>query len=416
MCVWRLHRPHYPLNVMNDPDAPIDRAALDAFVDGFGPRLWAERIAALRQATSLPTRQGRAAQQRHVIELTIEACRKPGRNRAPSVGERRIASLAADASRLFDDLPECGRDGLRDRLQAAAEGDSTLISVFHLLRTAALQRARGFEVEFSGLQGQAGFDLLIQRDGQEAEIACDVVSAEGGRGVHRGAWSNLCDRVDPELQVWLASHPGRYLLKMTLPQGLKDRPQGDALGMLHGRITKMLSGLRRADHDEAAVLRLDPLLLAGAQASELGIMPRLRDEFGPEAHLAVMTAQRSMMVLAARAGQENEVAVFIRRRMADIAPSRLSGTRPGILAMFVEDTDKTEWRLLRERMDLEGEARRFLTDPAARSVVAVTCASRLEMFGVAGCDAAPDGEYRFRNPVHPAAKAMGLAPAVTSST
>ncbi len=90
---------------------------------------------------------------------------------------------------------------------------------------------------FAGLEDEASFDLLIHRDGQEAEVACDVVSAEDGRGVHRGALSSLCDRVDPELQTWLASHPGRYLLKMTLPQGLKDLPEGDALGALHSRIT-----------------------------------------------------------------------------------------------------------------------------------------------------------------------------------
>ena len=101
--------------------------------------------------------------------------------------------------------------------------------------------------------------------------------------------------------------------------------------------------------------------------------------------------------------------------MTAIAPTRLTGTRPGILAMFVEDTDKTEWRLLRERMDLEGEARQFLTNPGARSVVAVTCASRLEMFGLPEPDAASGGELRFRNPSHPAAKTSALAPAVTSS-
>ena len=42
--------------------------------------------------------------------------------------------------------------------------------------------------------------------------------------------------------------------------------------------------------------------------------------------------------------------------MAAIVASRLTGTRPGILAMFIEDTDRTEWRLLRERLELEGEA------------------------------------------------------------
>ncbi len=400
---------------MSDPNVQVDCAALASFVEGFGSQEWADRISALEREAAKPTRQGRALQQRHIIELTIDRWRKPGRNRPPSPGEVCITRLATDASRLFEELPSRSRDRLRTRLRRAAEADNTLISPFHLLRTAALQRGRGFDVEFAGLQDDANFDLLIHRDGQEAEIACDVVSAEDGRGVHRGAWSNLCDRVDPDLQTWLASHPGRYLLKMTLPQGLKDLPEGDALAVLHGRITTMLSTMRRADHDEAAVLRLDPLMLAAAQANELGLMPQLRNEFGPEAHLAVMTAKRSMMVLAARAGQENEVAVAVRRRMAQIAPARLTGSRPGILAMFIEDTDRTEWRLLRERMDLEGETRQFMTDPGARPVVAVTCASRLEMFGMAVPDAAPDGEFRFRNPSHPAAKVPALAPAVTSS-
>jgi hypothetical protein len=400
---------------MNRPAETIDPAALKAFVDGFGPKAWAERVGELERAVAGGTRTGRATQQRHVIELTINRWLRPGRNRPPSLAERHIAALAADASRLFDALPQAGRDRFRAKLRAAAIGCNTLIPSFHKLRIAAMQRARGFDVQFAGLEEEASFDLLLHRDGQEAEVACDVVSAEDGRGVHRGAWSRLCDRIDPELQTWLASHPGRYLLKITLPQGLKDMPEGDALGTLHSRITAMLGTLRRADHDEAAVLRLDPLMLAAAQADELGLMPRLRSEFGPEAHIAVTAAERSLFVMAARAGQENEVAIAVRRRMAAVAPARLTGTRPGILAMFIEDTDKTEWRLLRERLDLEGEARQFLTDPGARSVVAVTCASRLEMFGMGAPDAAPDGELRFRNPSHPAAKAAALAPAVTSS-
>ena len=400
---------------LTEPVLPIDPSALDAFVEGFGERAWHERMSDLQRATGEGTRQARALQQRHVIELTIERWRRPGRNRPPSPGELCIARLATDASKLFADLPGSSRDRLRARLSAAAEANNTLIPTFHVLRTAALQRGRGFDVAFAGLEDEAQFDLLISRAGHEAEVACDVVSAEEGRGVHRGAWSNLCDRVDPELQTWLANHPGRYLLKMTLPQGLKDLPEGDALAALHSRISAMLSSMRRADHDEAAVLRLDPLMLAAAQADELGLMPRLRDQFGPEAHLAVMTAERSMLVLAARAGQENEVAIAVRRRMTDIVTSRLTGQKPGILAMFVEDTDRTEWRLLRERMELEGEARQFLTHPGARPVLAVTCASRLEMFGLGAPDAAPDGDWRFRNPLHPAAKTPAFSPAVSSS-
>lgn len=392
-----------------------DVAALEAFVDGFGRRAWRERISELTAVARSPTRAGRAALQRHVIELTIERWRRRQANRPASPAETRILELTQDSSRLFDTLPAAARDRLRVTLRLATEACNTLVPAFHMMRTAAMQRQRGFDVSFPGLEDEASFDLLIHRDGHEAEVACDVVSAEDGRGVHRQAWTSLCDRVDPDLQVWLAAHPGRYLLKLTLPQGLKDLPEGDALGALHTRITAILSNSRRADHDEAAVLRLDPLMLAAAQADELGLMPRLRHEFGPEAHLAVTKAERSLFVMAARAGQENEVAVAIRRRMTAVAPARLSGARPGILAMFIEDTDRTEWRLLRERMDLEGETRQFLTDPSARSVVAVTCASRVELFNLACSDAAPEGELRFRNQAHPAAKAAALAPAVLSS-
>ncbi len=337
--------------------------------------------------------------------------------RALTAAERRIAAYAGEAVALHEELSPPARERMRGKLAEALAGPECLVPLFHLLRTASLQRSRGFEVAFAGLEEQAPFDLLIRRGGVEAEIACDVTSAEDGRGVHRGAWFRLVDRIDPELQTWLRAHPGRYLLKLTFPLGLKlpERHDDGLLPALHARITQMLAEQRRADSDEAAVLRLDPLMLAAAQADELGLMPRLRREFGPEAHLAVTTAGGGIFVLAARAGQQNEVAVAFRRRLAAIAPARLTGARPGILAMFVEDTDRLEWRLLRERLELEGETRQFLTNPEARHVVAVSCSSRLELFGLNEPDAAAEGELRFRNPAHPAAKRPELAPSVLSS-
>jgi hypothetical protein len=282
------------------------------------------------------------------------------------------------------------------------------------------QRDRGFEVTFSGLQDETPHDLLLRRDHVEAEVACDVVTAEEGRGVHRGAWFRLADRIDPDLQTWLAAHPGRYLLKMTLPKGLRgdlvgsDR-ESETLVRLHQRITTMLETRTRKEYDEAIVLRLDPLLLAGAQAEDVGLISSLRREFGPEAHLSVTTTGNAVFVMAARAGQENEVATAIRRRLAALAPARLTGGRPGILSVFVEDTDRQEWRGLRDRLELEGEARQFMTHPEARPVVAISFVSRFELFGVAEPDAAPGGELRFRNPGHPAAGLPALAPAVLSS-
>jgi hypothetical protein len=367
-------------------------------------------------------RAGRMTLQRHAIECLLD---RANRRRGPaevSPSERRVVALAERLAQVMRELSPAGRGRLTQRLERALSDQNTLVDVFHLVRTAAVQEARGFDVRFAGLEEEASYDLLLRRQGTTAEVVCDVISAEAGRDVQRGAWFSLCDRIDPDLETWLAGHPGRYLLKMTLPQGLKaacdaEDPEAAAaaLARLHERIRALLSRQLRADHDEAAVLRLDPLLLIAAQAGDLGLVSGLRREFGPEAHIAVTTAGGGVFALAARAGRQNEVAAAVHRRMAAIAPARLTGRQPGILAMFLEDTDADEWSGLRDRLELEGEVRQFLTEPAGRGVVAVTCTSRLEMFGLPPPAAVAEGELRFRNPAHPAAKSAALAPAVVSS-
>jgi hypothetical protein len=393
---------------MQPQPPPYDPQALDAFVALTGERRWSARIAEIGRRASSGPRAGQATRQRHALELAIERLLRGTLPRPPSHAELHAARLASDAVALSRRLSAAGRARLRERVRRALAGDGTLVPVFHLLRTAALQASRGFNVTFAGLEDAAPYDLLIGRGALQAEIACDVVSAEEGRLLHRGVWSQLADRLDADLRAWLAASPGRYLLKMTLPQGL----HSSALAVMHDRVRRLLATGGRCDHDDAAVLRLDPLALAGS-GTAADLMPSLRREFGPEAHFAVTAADGSVFVMAARAGRADEVAVAMRRRLFEIAPTRLSGERPGILAMFIDDTDRGEWRGLRDRLELEGEARQFLAYKAARPVIAVTCASRFELFGMA--DAAEEGELRFRNAAHPAAKAAALGPAILSS-
>jgi len=405
--------------MMTLDSATVASTTSEPFIRLIGEKFWLRRQDEIRDLATLGPRAGQAIRQRHVVELTIAKLRRR-HNRPLSITEALLAQVAWEIPAMATRLTSAGRDRLIERLRLCLTGENTLIPIFHLVRTAMLQRSRGFGVAFTGLDHETPHDLVLKRDTIEAAVACDVVTAEAGRGVHRGAWFRLADRIDPDLQTWLAAHPGRYLLKMTLPQGLRgglhaSKQDNEPLAQLHQRITAMLKTRNRQDYDEAIVLRLDPLLLAGAQAEDMGLLSSLRREFGPEAHLSVTTGGSSVFAMAARAGQENEVATAIRRRLAEIAPLRLTSERPGILAMFVEDTDRLEWRGLRERLELEGEARQFMTNKAARPVVAVTFASRLELFGLGQPDAAPEGEIRFRNPGHPAAGIAALAPAVMSS-
>ncbi|HZF77254.1 MAG TPA: hypothetical protein VE033_15620 [Acetobacteraceae bacterium] len=395
-------------------DPRPDPAELGCFVALCGDRRWAERMAEIAQRAKRSSLSGRAAQQRHALEIALSKLCDPTAMEKASLAERRVCAFALEAVRLADTLPAARRDRLRAEIEAGLTGEATLVPLFHLLRTAALHRVRGFEVAFAGLAEDAPYDLRVTREGRSLEVVCETVSAEEGRPVHRGDWWALVDRINPDLQTWLAAHPGRYLLKMTLPEGMATEAQ---VADLHRRITTLLQEQRRQESSADAVLKLDPLVLAGAQAAAQGLPARLRAQFGEEAHLAVTTdpAGGSVFAMAARAGRENTVPDALTRRMRLAAESRLTGATPGILSIFVEDVDRAEWRGLRERLELEGAARRWLTEPSARRVVAVSCTSRMELFGLPAPDAAPDGELRFRNPSHPAAKDPVLLPAISSS-
>jgi hypothetical protein len=393
-----------------------DTSALDAFVALCGKPVWRTRMADLETRAQPGSLLGRGMQQRHALELALARLFERRSRDQLSLAERRLCAFAREAVRLAEILPKEPRARLREQLLAGLTGEATLIPLFHCLRVAALHRARGFEVRFSGLASGTAHDLEISQGDMLAEVACETVSAEEGRHLHRGDWYALVDRINPDLQTWLAAHPGRYLLKMTLPEGLNGAAQ---LSDLHQRITDMLAAEKRQDSGAQAVLKLDPLVLAGAQAADgAGLPARLRAQFGHEAHLALTTDPRSgsVFVMAARAGRENEIAAAVCRRLALVAESRLSGgPTPGILAVFLDDVDRGEWRALRERLELEGAVRRFLTTPPARAVVAVSCASRLEMFGAAPPDGVEGGELRFRNQSHPAARHAALATAIASS-
>jgi hypothetical protein len=400
-------------------DFPVTAlSSIEQFVLFVGPDVWATRIADILARCSASNRLGGVIRQAHALELALERWRSRGSDAgtgaAPSVAEQKLHEILVEVVSAIQRLSPAGAERLRERLRAGLAGDSSLVESFHLFRTAALHQARGFSLSFTGLEQGTPYDFLLSRDGVEMECVCETISAEAGRDVHRRAWAQFCDRIEGQMKPWLGTRPGRYLLKMTLARGLRDgRPE--QIDGLHARVLAMLEGGARLDQDETAVLRVEPLTVSGTSPTIESLMSRLRREFGPEAHLSVSASTEGVWAMAARAGRRNEVAAVIRAHLDKLAPGRVSGGRPAILSLFVEDLDRGEWRGLRESLELEGAARHFMTCGGAAAVVAVTCYSRMEMFGLTGPDAVAEGELRFRNPAHPAAKNPALAPAILSS-
>ena len=398
-------------------DFPVEALApIEQFIMFVGPDVWTARLADIAARSAASNRLGGVIRQTHALELALERLRSRvcDKASAPSVAEQKLHEILVEAVSAIEHLSPIGSERLRERMRAGLSGDGSLIETFHLFRTAALHQARGFTLSFTGLEQGTPYDFLLSRDGVEMECVCASISAEAGRDVHRRAWAQFCDRIEGQMKPWLGTRPGRYLLKMTLARGLRDgRPE--VIESLRTRVLAMLEGGARLDQDETAVLRVEPLVMSGASPTVDSLMTRLRREFGPEAHLSVSACSDGVWAMAARAGRRNEVAAVIRANLDTLAPGRVSGTRPAILSLFVEDLDRAEWRGLRESLELEGAARHFMTCGGAAAVVAVTCYSRMEMFGLTGPDAVAEGELRFRNPAHPAAKNPALAPAILSS-
>ena len=349
-------------------DGPALPAAFIALC-GEGP--WHSRVAELGLRMQPGSLSGRAAQQRHALELALSRLCGPPRH-----GQGRARPNAASAPsrrmrwQLAASLPPAGpRARLQDqhprRADRRGDADPAVPPAAH--RRAAA-RPRLHPALRPAWPRRHPYDLLAERGGATAEVVCETVSAEEGRQVHRGDWWALVDAINPELQTWLAAHPGRYLLKMTLPDGISGP---DQLAELQRRISAMLAAEKRQDSGAAGGAEARPADAGrrpGAGPRGGGLPARLRAQFGPEAHLAVTTApgSGSVFAMAARAGRENEIAAAVCRRLALAAESRLSGRHPGILAVFLDDLDRPDWRGAARRAAGAGRRGAPLPDHARR--------------------------------------------------
>ena len=123
---------------MQPQPPPYDPQALERSSHWQAPRLWAARMAEIGRRAACGPRAGQAIRQCHALELAIERLRGT-LTRPPSAAELQAARLAGDAVTLARALGAQGRGRLRGKLRPALAGDGTLVPVFHLLRTAALQ-------------------------------------------------------------------------------------------------------------------------------------------------------------------------------------------------------------------------------------------------------------------------------------
>ncbi|HUN52405.1 MAG TPA: hypothetical protein VMU42_14875, partial [Candidatus Sulfotelmatobacter sp.] len=138
-------------------------ATAKAFIRLAGATAWARRIAEFGQIAAAGPHVRRAVVQRHSLELSLDRFARGATQRAPTCAEQRVLDLAQETLAADAALAPPGRTRLRALLHECLTGKGSLVPLFHLMRTAALQRAHGFAVSFRGLAENAPFDLLLER-------------------------------------------------------------------------------------------------------------------------------------------------------------------------------------------------------------------------------------------------------------
>ena len=151
-----------------------DRPAIQEFIDLLGADRWAARVRSIERRGTLGPRAGKAILQRHAVECALERLRRG--IRTSTVAERHIGTLAAEAVALAESLSAAGRACFVTQLRHALDDDHTLVLPFHVLRTALIHRARGFEVHFAGWEDGASFDLLLRRERRNSRFTVGTVN------------------------------------------------------------------------------------------------------------------------------------------------------------------------------------------------------------------------------------------------
>ena len=255
---------------------------------------------------------------------------------------------------------------LRDEILAGLTGEATLVPLFHLLRTAACCADAASRCASTAWRRRP----LRPAGGTRGRGDGGRLRNGLGRGGPKGEPWRLVDAggPHPSRTADLAGRASRPLPAEDDPaRGPRRAGPDRRTARAHQRAARGRAAAGRGQPGRAQARPADAGRRAAASDRPGGLPARLRAQFGPEAHLAVTTApgSNSVFVMAARASQENEVAAAVCRRLENAATDRLSGRHPGILAVFLEDLDRTEWRVLREKLELEGAVRRFLTTGGA---------------------------------------------------
>lgn len=330
-------------------------ALLRRFVDITGRKPWQKRFDSFRQQIQRNPLIENHFLEKYPLELEMEAAwallESGGCFELPkSTAQAALYSFVAMTARVHQRLSQAGSHRLAGMIRSSLSEPCGFAPLQYEMTMAANLMHRGLDVEFYDIEHGGGPDFLAIRDGLEVEVELKTVSGDVGRKVHRPRLYQLAEHLYPAMNTALSRETDGHLVRVILP----DRLDGSDAQMqdLRDQIAEVLMAHSSKPGIEPFEIDYMTFALEGG--------PFERPSFGPwtgvgvrefvkelvgndnENILMVVSPGRTAVVVTVESRKNDSVMKSIQRTIKDAAKRQLTGTRPGVILVNLNDVTDGE--------------------------------------------------------------------------
>lgn len=262
----------------------------------------------------------------------------------------KLFSFVAMVVGVHRHLPSQAQKRLGGMIRGQLKDDSGLAPVASEMAVATHLMSREFDVEFNDLETGGGFDFLAKREGVEIEVECKHISGDIGRKIHKRRVYELGGLIVPSLDEVLERQPDGWLLTITVPDRLTGaREQHEAIAKVVEETLR--SGQQSSDHSVCSLeVQRFPLADSPFSANSPGaISERAMKDFVEKRlgvsnkHLfCLFEPQKGAVVVVVHSSKPDKVLTGIYRQIKDSSRDQLTGSRPGLMCVHLEDVSGTD--------------------------------------------------------------------------